>query len=321
MMSLVIVIGLIAACSANPTLYYYGGAPQYFYGGYYPSAPAVGPPAAVAATVKSQYHAQNEHGQYAYGYNDGYSSKSETKHANGLTEGSYSYVDPNGVLQQYKYESDENGYRVSGTNLPVAPAAPAPAAVPAVPAPAVAAADVPQQVQDTPEVAAAKVAHRIAYDEAKQAADASPDDGSYDDGEVPAAPVAPVAPVAPAATVAVAPVRSSLYGYSAYGVYPSYAYAAAAPVPPVAAYAAYAAPAPYGAVHGQYHTQDEYGQYAYGYDSGLSSKAETKTLDGVTRGGYSYVDANGLVQQYHYVSDPVNGFRVAGTNLPSSNHL
>lgn len=319
-----IVIGLVAACSANPTLYYYGGAPQYFYGGYYPSAPVVGPP----ATIKSQYHTQNELGQYAYGYNDGYSSKSETKHANGLTEGSYSYVDPNGVLQQYKYESDENGYRVSGTNLPVAPAVPAVPAVAVAAAPAAAAADLPQPVQDTPEVAAAKVAHRIAYDEAKQAADASPadgDDGSYNDDAVqvsaqaPAAPAAPApAAVAPAAVApAVVPLRSSLYGYSTYGLYPSYAYAA----PPVAPYAAFAAPVPYGPAHGQYHTQDEYGQYAYGYSSDSSSKSETKTLDGVTRGGYSYVDANGLVQQYHYVSDPVNGFRVAGTNLPTSNHL
>lgn len=309
-----IVIGLVAACSANPTLYYYGGAPQYFYGGYYPSAPMVGP----AATIKSQYHTQNELGQYAYGYNDGYSSKSETKHANGLTEGSYSYVDPNGVLQQYKYESDENGYRVSGTNLPVAPAAPVVPAVPAVPAaPAAPAADLPQPVQDTPEVAAAKVAHRIAYDEAKQAADASPadgDDGSYHDDAVQVSAVQAPAAVAPAAVI---PVRPSSYGYSTYGVYPSYAYAA----PPVAPYATYAASLPYGPVHGQYHTQDEYGQYAYGYSSDSSSKSETKTLDGVTRGGYSYVDANGLVQQYQYVSDPINGFRVAGTNLPTSNHL
>lgn len=32
--------------------------------------------------------------------------------------------------------------------------------------------------------------------------------------------------------------------------------------------------------------------------------------------GYSYVDGNGLVQSAAYVSDPVNGFRVAATNLP-----
>lgn len=66
----------------------------------------------------------------------------------------------------------------------------------------------------------------------------------------------------------------------------------------------------------QYHSQDEWGQYAYGYSGGPSAKHEQRTADGVTRGGYSYVDANGLVQSVSYVSDPVNGFRAAGTNLP-----
>ena len=73
----------------------------------------------------------------------------------------------------------------------------------------------------------------------------------------------------------------------------------------------------FGPVSTQYHSQDEWGQYAYGYSGGPSAKHEQRTADGVTRGGYSYVDANGLVQSLSYVSDPVNGFRVAGTNLPA----
>lgn len=36
----------------------------------------------------------------------------------------------------------------------------------------------------------------------------------------------------------------------------------------------------------------------------------------MTRGGYSYIDANGITQTVNYISDPVNGFRVAATNLP-----
>jgi hypothetical protein len=36
----------------------------------------------------------------------------------------------------------------------------------------------------------------------------------------------------------------------------------------------------------------------------------------VTTGSYQYVDANGLLQTVNYIADPVNGFRVAGTNLP-----
>lgn len=68
----------------------------------------------------------------------------------------------------------------------------------------------------------------------------------------------------------------------------------------------------------QYHSQDQFGQYAYGYNGGLSSKTETKTLDGVTRGSYSYIDAEGLLQTVEYTADSVNGFRVAATNLPKA---
>jgi len=71
-----------------------------------------------------------------------------------------------------------------------------------------------------------------------------------------------------------------------------------------------------GAQAQQYHAQDELGQYSYGYAGGPSSKAESRTLDGVVRGGYNYIDGAGLVQSVNYVADPVNGFRVAATNLP-----
>lgn len=341
-----VVIGFVAVCSASPSLYL--NVPQHY-------------PTAVISPIKSQYHTQNELGQYTYGYNDGYSSKSETKHANGLTEGAYSYVDPNGVLQQYNYVSDENGYRVTGTNLPVAPAFPVvavssetPAAVvapadpvTAVPAVPVNDAELPKQVEDTPEVAAAKAAHQIAYDEAKKAAEAAPTEDDPSSEVVTAAVSIESASAAPAVTVASPVVATTYHGYrpAAYAAYPSYTVAAPAPIASYAyasarPYAAYApapsyayAPAPsyayapyavpytvgsYSPVHSQYHSQDELGQYSYGYNSGSSSKAEVKTLDGVTRGGYSYVDSNGIYQQYQYVSDPVNGFRVSGTNLPSN---
>ncbi|KAF6209001.1 hypothetical protein GE061_014744 [Apolygus lucorum] len=72
-----------------------------------------------------------------------------------------------------------------------------------------------------------------------------------------------------------------------------------------------------GQITSQYHSQDELGQYSYGYAGGPSAKEEIKTADGITRGGYSYIDANGIVQSAAYVSDPVNGFRVAATNLPA----
>jgi hypothetical protein len=40
-----------------------------------------------------------------------------------------------------------------------------------------------------------------------------------------------------------------------------------------------------------------------------------KTADGVVRGSYSYVDANGIIQTTNYISDAL-GYRVAATNLP-----
>merc|ERR1712061_869467 len=68
----------------------------------------------------------------------------------------------------------------------------------------------------------------------------------------------------------------------------------------------------------QYHAQDDAGQYNYGYSDPNSVKQEVKTADGVTRGAYSYVDANGIVQSVQYISDAL-GFRVAATNLPVHN--
>lgn len=67
----------------------------------------------------------------------------------------------------------------------------------------------------------------------------------------------------------------------------------------------------------QWHAQDGLGSYSYGYQGGPSAKSEIKTLDGITQGSYSYVDANSQLQTVNYVSDAL-GFRVAATNLPTS---
>lgn len=72
----------------------------------------------------------------------------------------------------------------------------------------------------------------------------------------------------------------------------------------------------YGAISTQYHTQDQLGQYSYGYADPNSQKNEVRLHDGVTRGSYSYVDANGHVQSVSYVADPHNGFNAVGTNFP-----
>jgi len=111
------------------------------------------------------------------------------------------------------------------------------------------------------------------------------------------------------------------YGGLAYGGYAGLPYAAApvaaAPVaaaPIAAAAPAYAAYAPYTA-GSQFHAQDEFGNLNYGYANINSVKQEVGNTYGGVSGGYSYVDANGELQQVQYIADGA-GFRVADSRLP-----
>merc|ERR1711981_1051342 len=230
----------------------------------YAAAPVHVAPAAVQG---SQYHAQDDAGQYSFGYNDGSSVKQEIKTADGVIRGAYSYVDSDGIVQNVNYIADALGFRVGATNLPV-------------------------HHVDAPVAAAAPVA-------------------------VAPAPVAAAAPViAPEVSYAYLPYASN-YGYSAPAVAPA---PVAAPVaaPVVASAPVVVAATPVDTTNSQYHAQDDFGQYNYGYSDPNSVKQEVKTADGVTRGSYSYVDANGIVQTVNYISDAM-GFRVAATNLPVHN--
>jgi len=108
------------------------------------------------------------------------------------------------------------------------------------------------------------------------------------------------------------------YGYPGYAGYAGYGYAApvaAAPLAaaPVAA-AAYAPYAPYSA-GSQFHAQDEFGNLNYGYANLNSAKQEVGNTYGGVTGGYSYVDANGKLQQVQYIADGA-GFRVQDSRLP-----
>jgi len=88
-----------------------------------------------------------------------------------VTTGSYQYIDANGLLQTVNYIADPvNGFRVAGTNLPVAAVAPevTPLVAPVFDLP------LPVAVVDTPEVAAAKAEFAAAYDAAAAAAEAAP---------------------------------------------------------------------------------------------------------------------------------------------------
>merc|ERR1712180_556457 len=116
----------------------------------------VNPARAIYPGQSHQFHAQDEFGQFSFGHAGGPSARTESRAANGVTQGSYQYVDANGLLQTVNYIADPfNGFRVSGTNLPAAPLAPA-----------VVALEGPAPVQETAEVAAARAEHLAAVDAA-----------------------------------------------------------------------------------------------------------------------------------------------------------
>jgi len=195
----------------------YGGAAPVAYGGAAPviaAAPAIAaapvaygaaaPAIAAPAITSSQFQAQDESGNIAYGYQNINSAKQERGNTYGGVEGSYSYTDEAGV-HTVNYIADDYGFRVVGDNHPVAPvhAAVAPVAP-------VYTGVAPVAVVDTPAVAEAKAAFFAAYDEAASRHKRS---AQYLPGGLPAAPVAhavaPVAPVAYAAAPA-APSREAI---------------------------------------------------------------------------------------------------------------
>merc|ERR1719433_1383545 len=92
------------------------------------------------------------------------------------------------------------------------------------------------------------------------------------------------------------------------------AYRAAPATAPVTAPATAPAPAPY-TVGSQFHAQDEFGNLNYGYANINSAKQEVGNTYGGVAGGYSYVDAEGVLQQVNYVADAA-GFRVEDSRLP-----
>merc|ERR1711868_349682 len=167
--------------------------------------------APIAGPASSQFQAQDEFGNIAYGYQNINSAKQESGNAYGGVTGSYTYADEAGV-HTVNYVADGLGFRVAGDNLPVGPVNTAVAPVHAV-----------APVVDTPEVVEAKAAFFQAYEADKSGI-------AKRSAQVLAAPAA-YGYAAPAAYGYAAP---AAYGYAA----PVAAYAAA----PVAA-TAYAAPA------------------------------------------------------------------------------
>merc|ERR1712102_26766 len=172
----------------------------------YAAAPAIAAPVAatyaaaapVAAPASSQFQAQDEFGNVAYGYQNINSAKQESGNAYGGVTGSYTYADEAGV-HTVNYVADALGFRVAGDNLPVGPVDTAVAPVHAI-----------APVVDTPEVVEAKAAFFQAYEAAKSGI------------------------VKREAQVLAAPSAYAGYGYAAPAAYAGYGYAA----PVAATYAA-----------------------------------------------------------------------------------
>ncbi|KYN05522.1 Cuticle protein 6 [Cyphomyrmex costatus] len=68
----------------------------------------------------SVYHQSQDTraGVHAYRYAGDSSAKEEARGLDGVTRGSYSYLDAHGILQSVFYVADEDGFRVAATNLP-----------------------------------------------------------------------------------------------------------------------------------------------------------------------------------------------------------
>ena len=80
----------------------------------------------------------------------------------------------------------------------------------------------------------------------------------------------------------------------------------AAPTPVVTVNAA---PAPVNqATSTQFHAQDEFGNFQYGYSNINSQKHETGNIHTGVSGSYSYTDAHGIGRTINYVADGL-GFR------------
>ncbi|XP_069986892.1 cuticle protein 7-like [Penaeus vannamei] len=68
-------------------------------------------------------------------------------------------------------------------------------------------------------------------------------------------------------------------------------------------------------VGGQFHAQDEAGQYSFGHYGGPNTRVETRDSLGRTSGSFAYVDPEGDVQVRKYAAAPGSGFRVAASDL------
>ncbi|XP_063591761.1 fibrous sheath CABYR-binding protein-like isoform X2 [Penaeus indicus] len=137
-----------------------------------PEAPAPQVYAAVAPYVpteyKTQYHSQDELGQFAFGHASAGQAHSASRDYTGAVRGSYTYINAEGKEVVAHYIADAGGFRISSNALPVAPTFTGEA--PVAPEFNLEAPVFDLEVaKDTPEVEAAKAEHFRLVEEHKAA--------------------------------------------------------------------------------------------------------------------------------------------------------
>ncbi|KZC11172.1 Cuticle protein 6, partial [Dufourea novaeangliae] len=300
-------------------------------------------------TPLRQFHVQDGSGGYHYSFTGPHQAKSESS-SNGITRGGYSYVDANGILQTVTYTADDqNGFRVSASNLPQPPRNDLQAIQDT---PEVAAAKKSHleelqklQLRDQPNYQSNILSYnvlppyfsfgRLRNDDEKNLAvreiahtTKNPfllPRSEADQIKVPKPDPSLVKSQSPPSLSSLSPVSSQSLGQQnaqelqGNSLQPVKRVSLDNVPKSTSLPGSYVLPVlPYRLLHSAlHHTQDSRGQYDYTYIGDNSAKTESRSLDGTTRGAYSYIDPNGIVQQVHYVADH-NGFRVLATNLPEA---
>merc|ERR1719474_159700 len=227
---------------------------------------------AVPANVHAQqYHAQDEFGNYEYGYDNPNSQKKEGGNARGVVQGHFITKDLYGA-RRTDYIADAAGFRVVGKRDADADAE-------------------AYYYGGYGGYGTGALTDGQGYAAARTYGYAAPAIRSYAAPAVVAAPAVRTIAAAPAVVAAPAPVTTTY---------------AAEPVVAQAVASVKAVPAN---VHAQqYHAQDEFGNFEFGYDNPNSQRKESgNALTGV-RGHYTTKDAFGIPRRVDYVADGA-GFR------------
>merc|ERR1712142_1325512 len=106
---------------ASPTTYEHNIIPDTAPAPVIPYTPIAVQPAVAPTEYKSQFHSQDELGQFSFGHISGDQAHQQTRDFTGAVQGSYTYLNAEGEQVVAHYIADSNGFRVSSNALPVAP--------------------------------------------------------------------------------------------------------------------------------------------------------------------------------------------------------